>query len=291
MFRRHQLLAFFLGTCGIVAGCAWGGKAYASEQDLEDFNFNYVYSTVLGTGFYSTSTERVFVMRVPLKWQVAELDDRNSIELLLPISIGIRDLRNDDGEFEFPDRLMTASFLPGIAWDHQMLDNWHLLPAISAGAARDFEQGTTAWMYSISIRSFAWWDWGKHRLALGNRLLGAGQHIESSDSNQGFVLLENGLDWNYQLPWKMGAYPLSSSIFFLWQHFADDMDIAGISGETIVLENLYQLGFTFGFRETVTFAGFIPVSRVGFSIIRGNNSGGGELKAVSFNLGFPLSYF
>ncbi len=291
MSRHHPFYTLFLSACSIVAGWALTAKAPASEEAIEEFNFNYVYSTVLGTGFYSTETERVFVMRVPLQWRVKQIDDHNGIDLLLPVSIGVRDLRDDEGDFEFPDRLMTASFFPGIAWDRQMLDNWHLVPSVSAGGARDFELGTTAWMYSAGIRSYAWWDWGKHRLALGNRLLGAGQHIVSSDGNQGFVLLENGLDWNYQLPWHVRGHPLSSSIFLLWQYFVDDVNIAGISGESVELDNLYQLGFTFGFRETVTFAGFIPLSRFGFSVIRGNNSSGGELKAVSFNLGFPLSYF
>lgn len=291
MSRHHRLLNLFLSVCAIAASGLQASKVRANEPDLEDFNFNYVYSTVLGTGFYSTETERVFVMRVPLQWQVRQLDERNSIELLLPVSVGVRDLRDDDGGFEFPDRLMTASFLPGIAWDRKMRANWHLIPSISAGGARDLDQGTTAWMYSVGIRSYAWWDWGKHRFALGNRILGAGQHIVSSEGNQGFVLLENGVDWNYPLPWKLLGHPLSSSLFFLWQHFADDLNIAGINGESVELDNLYQLGLTFGFRETVTVASFVPLSRVGFSIIRGNNSAGGELKAVSFNLGFPLSYF
>jgi hypothetical protein len=290
MSRHHPFFTLFLGASAIVAGCVLAAETPASDGEIEEFSFNYVYSTVLGTGFYSTETERVFVMRVPLQWQVRQIDDRNTIDLLLPVSVGVRDLRDDDGEFEFPDRLMTASFFPGIAWDRQMLDNWHLVSSINAGVARDFEQGTTAWMYSASIRSYAWWDWGKHRLALGNRLLGAGQHIVSTEGNQGFVLLENGLDWNYQLPWTVRGYPLSSSIFFLWQHFIDDMNIGGISGESVELDNLYQLGFTFGFRETVNF-GFIPLTRVGFSVIHGNNSSGGELRAVSLNLGFPLSYY
>jgi hypothetical protein len=84
---------------------------------------------------------------------------------------------------------------------------------------------------------------------------------------------------------------LSPSVFVLWQHFIDDMDIPGISGETTEVDNLYQLGFTFGFRETISVWGFIPVSRVGFSVVRGNTHSGAELKAVSLNLGFPLSYF
>lgn len=281
----------YLATGITLMGQCAPGIAQTSQQATEDLTFNFVYSTVLGTGFYSTATERVFVMRVPLQWELTRFDESSSLELLLPVSIGVRDLRDDQGEFELPDRLMTASLLPGIAWDYQVLDNWQIAPSVSAGMAKDFEQGTTAWMYSMGVRSYAWWNWGKHRLGFGSRLLGAGQQLESSDSRQGFVLLENGLDWNYQLPWSFHGHQLSGSIFILWQHFVDDMALAGIAGEDIVVQNLYQLGFTFGFRETVTFAGFIPVSRVGFSIIRGNTTSGADLKALSLNLGFPLSYF
>ncbi len=266
-------------------------KAQTTDQDTQEADFNYVYSAVLGTGFYSTSTERVFVLRVPLMWTVAEFDEKNSLDLLVPISVGTRDILNEDGNLEIPDRLMTASFMPGLAWDYRAKDNWQISPSIQAGAAQDFQQDTTAWLYSIGLRSYAWWDIGEHRLGLGNRIVGAGQHVESSDSQQGFVLIENGLDWNYQLPWTLAKQPLSTSVFLLWQHFIDDMKISGISGETTVLDDLFQVGFTFGFRETITVWGFIPISRVGFSLIRGNTASGNELRAVGLNLGFPLSYF
>lgn len=265
--------------------------AQETRTETEDSDFNYVYSTVLGTGFYSTATERVFILRVPLKWTVAEFDEKNSLDLLVPVSVGVRDLLDDNGGLEIPDRLMTASFLPGLAWDYKAKDNWQISPSLQAGVAQDFQDDTTAWLYSIGLRSYAWWDIGKNRLGLGNRIVGAGQHIESSDSQQGFVMIENGLDWNYQLPWSLADQPLSTSIFILWQHFIDDMAIDGISGESTALDDLYQLGFTFGFRETITVWGFIPISRVGFSMVRGNSASGGELKALSFNLGFPLSYF
>jgi hypothetical protein len=265
--------------------------AQDSYLDIDGADFNYVYSTVLGTGFYRTATERVFILRVPLKWTVAEFNEKSSLDLLLPVTAGVRDILDEDSGIEVPDRLMTASFMPGVAWDYKAMDNWQIAPSIQAGAAWDFQNETTAWMYSIGVRSHAWWDVGKHRLGLGNRIVGAGQHIESSDNQQGFVLIENGLDWNYQLPWSLGGHPLSPSVFVLWQHFIDDMDIPGISGETTAVDNLYQLGFTFGFRETISVWGFISVSRVGFSVVRGNTHSGGELKAVSLNLGFPLSYF
>lgn len=268
-----------------------GVLAQSEKQAVQETDFNYVYSTVLGTGWYSTGTERVFILRVPLKWTVAEFDEKNSLDLLVPVSVGVRDLIDDEGDLEIPSQLMTASFLPGVAWDYKAKDNWQIAPSVQIGASQDFQQDTTAWLYSVGVRSYAWWDVGKHRLGLGNRIVGAGQHIESSNSQQGFIMVENGFDWNYQLPWTLAKQPLSTSIFVLWTHFVDDMDIPGVSGEVTALDDLYQLGFTFGFRETLTVWGFIPVSRVGFSVARGNTASGSELKALNLNLGFPLSYF
>jgi len=285
-----RIAGFFVLLVSVLAATSLC-SAQETGGELDDNDFNYVYSTVLGTGFYSTSSERVFILRVPLKWTVAEFNDKSSLDLLVPVSVGVRELLDEEGNLEIPDRLMTASFLPGLAWDYKAKDNWQIAPSLQAGVAQDFQDDTTAWLYSIGVRSYAWWDIGKHRLGLGNRIVGAGQHIESSNDQQGFVMLENGLDWNYQLPWSLADHPLSTSIFVLWQHFIDDMAIDGISGESTALDDLYQLGFTFGFRETITVWGFIPISRVGFSVVRGNTAGGGELKALSFNLGFPLSYF
>lgn len=281
---------FFALCCALLLATS-PCSAQEAGGEIEDNDFNYVYSTVLGTGFYSTSTERVFILRVPLKWTVAEFNEKSSLDLLVPVSVGVREPLDENGNLEIPDRLMTASLLPGVAWDYKVKENWQVSPSLQAGIAQDFQDDTTAWLYSIGVRSYAWWDIGKNRLGLGNRIVGAGQHIESSNDQQGFVMIENGLDWNYQLPWSLADQALSTSIFVLWQHFIDDMAIDGISGESTALDDLYQLGFTFGFRETITVWGFIPISRVGFSLVRGNNAGGGELKAISLNLGFPLSYF
>ena len=56
---------------------------------------------------------------------------------------------------------------------------------------------TEAWLYSIALRSFAWWAIEKHRLGLGNRLVGASQFMNDSGHRTGFVMLESGLDWEY----------------------------------------------------------------------------------------------
>lgn len=282
-YTRHfsliPALAFFL--CQTAFG-------QLTEPTEEDINFNYVYGAVLGTGFYKSTNERVFILRVPLNWQLIDDKEKHSLKLMVPVAVGMRDIL-EDGEFQVPDRLKTLSILPGLAYQYRAKDNWLIVPTLQTGAAHDFENHATAWLYSGGVRSFAWWDVGNHRISLGNRLRGAGQHIRETSQETGFILLENGVDWEYPLPLKFGEHAVSGSVYVLWQSFLDDLNINGVSGEQVNITNLYELGFTFGFRETVKW-GFIPLSRFGFSIGRGNTAGGAEIKAFTLNLGFPLSY-
>ena len=269
----------------LVCRAAFGQQTGPAEEDID---FNYVYGAVLGTGFYASASERVFILRVPLNWQLIDAEEKHSLKLMIPVAAGMRDVL-EDGNFKAPDRLKTLSVLPGLAYQYRAKDNWLIVPTLQVGVAHDLENHATAWLYTGGVRSFAWWDIGDHRISLGNRLRGAGQHIRESSSETGFVLLENGVDWEYPLPLKIGEHPVTGSVYFSWQAFLDDLNINGVSGEQVNVTNLYELGFTFGFRDTVKW-GFIPLSRFGISIGRGNTAGGAEIKAVTLNLGFPLSY-
>ena len=194
----------------------------AQTDDVPPGDFNFVYSAVLGTGFYAVDDERVLVLQAPLSWGLQPIDDKNRLRLLFPLSFGMRNIVDDEDELAVPNQLLTFSFLPGIAWERKQAEKWMLVPILQLGGAKDMQSDAEAWLFSISLRSFAWWDIGKHRLGLGNRLLGAGQFAGSTQNKSGFMLLENGLDWNYPLPWHWSGRRLSASIFVLWQHYADD---------------------------------------------------------------------
>lgn len=282
-----KLLLFLIAALGTLLT----NPTCAQDEDGSfDADFNFAYSAVLGTGYYTTATGRVLVLQLPFSWRFNPIDDKNRLRLLLPVAFGVTDIFDEDGRLDIPDQVLTTSFLPGLAWERKIVDNWTLIPSVQAGFAQDYQNDVLAWLYSAALRSYAWWEIGKHRLGLGNRLLGAGQIIDGAGTQTGFVLLENGLDWEYPLPWSLWGQPLSTSVFVMWQYFADDVRIDGISGEDVNLTNLFQLGFTFGFRDTYKVIGLIPIERVGFSVVRGNTVSGREIKAYTINLGFPLSH-
>jgi hypothetical protein len=276
-----------------IAACmmALAAPASLAQEDVEpDVSVNYAYSAVLGAGYYTTPTERILVGRLSLSWALSPINERNRLRLLFPITGGVADIVGEDGDLDISTQLLTATFLPGIAWEHFATRNWMLVPAIQAGLAQDFEADTTAWLYSSSLRSYAWWDSGKHRLGLGQRLLGAGQYIDATADQTGFVLLENGLEWDYIVPWSWGGNAMSASIYTVWQHYFDAVRLDAFSGEEIGLVDMYKLGMAFGFRESITILRFISIHRVGISIGRGNALNGSNIKSITLNLGFPLSY-
>ena len=289
--RHHQRT---LIAAAIALLLSSGARAQQDQEpppiEAENIGFNYAYSAVLGAGYYSTPSGRVLVGTLPLSWSPRPINERHQLKLLFPVTGGIADVFNDEGELEIKAQLLTFTFLPGIAWEYHALKNWVLVPAVQAGFARDFELDTNAWLYSLSLRSYAWWDIGKNRLGLGNRLLGAGQQAEGSDNNTGFMLLESGIEWDYIVPWRLYGFPLSAGVYFMWQHYADSARLDAFAGDGANLINHYRVGVTFGFRDPVTIFRFIPLHRVGIAIGRGNTLGGTEIKSITLNLGFPLSY-
>jgi hypothetical protein len=115
-------------------------------------------------------------------------------------------------------------------------------------------------------------------------------YIDATADQTGHVLLENGLEWDYIVPWSWGGNAMSASIYTVWQHYFDAVRLDAFSVEEIGLVDMYKLGMAFGFRESVTILRFIPIHRVGISIGKGNTLNGSNIKSITLNLGFPLSY-
>jgi hypothetical protein len=289
MPKVYLPLILIITIAGALSAPQASGQDPEQPED-EAINFNYAYSAVLGAGYYSTPSGRVLVGSLPLSWSLAPINERNSLKILFPLTGGVADIFNDEGEIEISAQLVTATFFPGIAWVHKATDNWLLVPAAQVGVARDFEADTNAWLYSISLRSYAWWNLGKHKIGLGNRLVGAGQTIEGSNAQTGFVLLESGVEWDHLVPWELGGHATSAGVYFLWQHYGHAANLEAFANENVDLVNHYKLGLTFGFRDPVTIFRFIPLHRVGIAVGRGNTPSGNEIKSITLNLGFPLSY-
>jgi hypothetical protein len=259
----------------------------AAEPDEDEIpvNLSYIYAPLLGTGFYKAGAERAFVLKIPLGNVLTKKNTKRRFRWLLPVTLGLRetDFKNllelDQG---FPDELHSLSFMPGLAWDFRPGRNWQLAPSAQLGLARDFNLDTTTTIYSANLRGVGRWKMGNNTLSWGNRARAAGQYNIDLEKDQGFVLLETGLDWEMPTNMRIADQPVSVSVYTQLQVYLPDVGVRGFSGEHIDEKTLVYLGITAGLDKPRRILG-IPIQRLGISVAHGE-----ELRGITFNLGFPL---
>lgn len=272
----------FLRSAGFIAAIVllFPRVGRAAEPNPQ---FSYVYAPVLGTGYYKAGDASIAVLRLPFSYDLSDEDSKLRQRLLLTASAGFSNVTLNTLTDQKVNRdLQTYSLLPGMGWDFRLRPDWRLRTYVQLGLAHDLASDQTAVLGATGVRSRRQWRLDGGWLTVGNGLLLAGQQVHGGNNKQGFVLFENGVDYAYPIGLDLLDRPLTVSTFFLWRHFANNLAFAGIEGEQITLKDLYSVGLTLGFQKTVEWH-HIPLSRVGISVVRGDN-----LKAISLNLGFPF---
>ena len=279
LLRAGLLFTLTPGCCLTVAA------APDADPTEEVFDFNYVYGAVFGTGYYKTDTERLYLLRYPAALSLTSY--QRPTRLLLPVAAGFREADFEEAPESVSDNFTNFSFMPGIATDFRLRDNWQLTPSAQLGMAWDTRNNTSSWVGSAAVRHHAWWDLDAGRLTLAQRLRVAGQHNRDTGNETAILLVENGADWEFATPLSFRKRPLIASVFFVWQRYINDLKIDGIDPGRTRIDQTFQLGVTLGF-SSPTKLGWLSLERLGLSITRGDSIAGDEITAINISLGFPL---
>ena len=255
----------------------------SEQQDKLVKSLSFIYAPILGTGYYKAGAEEAFVLKLGMDSFLEKASQDKPYRWLLPVTLGVRKTDFDTIlENGLPDQLHSIGIMPGLAFDFRPRSDWLVVPSIQAGLARDFSIDTSAVIYSANLRALGQWKLSQNTLSWGNRVRLAGQFNLDQRKEQGFVLVETGLDLELEPSFQIAEEEASLSIYTQLQTYIPDIGIRGISGERIDTRTLVHLGISLGFKETKKILG-VPVQRGGISFIRGD-----DLKAISLNLGFPL---
>lgn len=265
----------------------WAGSAKAqdvSSRSIEELNLSYVYAPIFGTGIYQAGAEQTAVLKIPANSYLLNQADDAEDYWLLPVTFGVR--RADiDGVIDdvLDSELHDMTFMPGMARRFKPAARWQLSASAQLGVAHDFTLSTSRTLYTAAVRATHWWQRGEDRWTWGSRVRLAGQNKLVEGRRQGFGLLETGIEWDTPTGFDMFGEPLHVSIYGIAQYFIQHTGIKGVEGEPIGSRNLYNLGFSLGWAAPVSVLG-VPIDRVGMTFI-----GGHDVRALSFNLGFPLA--
>ncbi|MCP4769164.1 MAG: hypothetical protein GY875_23260 [Gammaproteobacteria bacterium] len=240
------LLALSLGLV-LPAAALHAADARKIESDIELTNF--AFANYLGTGFYSSSNVEVFIVKLPFSTTLKEATETETGWVVhYPVSLGATNIK--DSLFSVEDipglnDIGTVSVVPGLEYVYPMVSNWHLLPFVDFGIARDLSNGVDVRVRGAGVKSFATFDFDKSWLVFANRLLYADQkNLESGDESS-FAVFETGLDYSLPTNMTIGGSAINVSYYFINYHYLDDLVLLDLSHARISQQDKNEVGFTF----------------------------------------------
>lgn len=276
-----KFAAAVLGTLGF-----WGQGLQA--QDLtrdQPADPNYMYATVLGSGFYRVGDATLTMLRVPFEMTLREESaDQSRLNLLLPVVVGYASLDPSDVIDRWvPTNLGTLSFIPGLEWEHRVQEDLLVKPFAQVGGGYDFESGIWSGVAVVGSR-LLWtrqltneWQW-----QVGSSVQWASGWQEAGTSYSSFGLLELGSDIQRELPWRVREKQLLASLYGRVRYFANKWNIAKSPDDPISVDALYELGLSLGVDQGYEIYG-IEMNRVSLGFVWGGNA-----RAVSVGTSFPF---
>jgi hypothetical protein len=248
--------------------------------------FNYSFAIWLGSGVYKVkdADKRFAVLRVPAAFTLRPADiekpaviDRLGFRLLLPAAVGYEE--ETDTDFSFG----AVALVPGLEVQIPINPYWTLKPFAQLGAGKDTAGGDLRYIYGGGARSLISLPWKKFIFSIGNSLVLAEDRDATSKNSSGFSLFNAGLDVRHPTNFTVFNRQLDVSVFFVANFFRNRVDILSDEGETDRINNLYDVGLTFGFSESISIWK-VDLDRVGIDYRWGDQG----FRGIGFNLGFPF---
>lgn len=221
---------------------------YAETGENTSGITNFAFSSYLGTGFYSTSGQEVFILQLPLDYVIKEKTDTEAgWRLRLPLTIGFINFDNIDFENipEIPriDDVATLTFLPGIEYQYPVTPDWTVSPFFDYGFARDLNATTNVLITGIGVKSTLYFHFDENRLTLGNRLLYARERSRISDNDSSYSLIETGL--NYRINTDIAEQdPLFINFYYINFYYPNNLVFLEDAPNPIRVGIENEVGFT-----------------------------------------------
>ncbi len=253
--RRLGYLATGL-LCLVVAGPA-------SSQTQEVDPINYAFARYLGTGFYRSSGRSVWVLTVPVSFELEQ--PRNGapgIEFRIATTLGFYDFSGwDIVEGSLPDQVGTLSVLPGVMAHYPITERWTLSPFVDIGIGHNFSGGELTYIHGIGLRSAFEFDRGDYDYLLGNRLLFAGNSATNTETAGNFSTLETLIEVQPPFAVDFAETPVDFS-FYLANFLYSDLEVLDVINGENTFDVQWEFGLTAGPRHEAEVLG-ITVPRVG----------------------------
>lgn len=231
---------FTLLFCFIV------NNVYATNHEDGSFGLtSFAFASYLGTGFYTTSGQNVFVMQMPFEHVIKEKTDTEAGWLLkLPITIGFINFNSLKVE-ELPgvNDVGTITFLPGVEYQYPVTPNWTLIPYADYGFARELDATSNVLITGTGVKSYFDVHLNKAKFTLGNRFLYAREQSKNFNSASSYSLVETGL--NLRVDNIFSDNSLYSNFYYINFYYPNNLVFFEQTPNPIKVGIEHEVGITF----------------------------------------------
>ena len=200
--------------------------ATAVEDDGVYGVTNFAFSSYLGTGFYTTAGQNVFVLHLPFDYTIKEKSETEAGWVLnLPVTLGFINFDTIDPS-ELPNLkndVKTITFLPGIEYRYPVTPDWTVIPFADYGFARDLDHSNNVLITGIGAKSYANFHHNKNLFTLGNRLLYARERSGDSGNDSSYSLFETGLNYRMTSDQYFDNGALYANFYYINFYYPNDL--------------------------------------------------------------------
>ena len=247
MFLRKLQTSNLATPIFIMLFCFIANNTHAADGSDGAFGLtSFAFASYLGTGFYTTSGQNVFVLQMPFEHIIKEKTDTESGWLLkLPITLGF--INFDSLKIEDLPELNdvgTVTFLPGLEFQHPVTPNWTLIPFADYGFARELDHASNVLIIGAGIKSYYNVHFDKAMFTLGNRFLYAREKSKDSPNDADYSLIETGLNYRVTSDYSFGDEPLYSNIYYINFYYPNNLVFFEQTDNPISVGVEHEVGFT-----------------------------------------------
>ncbi|HHJ34627.1 MAG TPA: hypothetical protein ENJ87_02575 [Gammaproteobacteria bacterium] len=208
---------------------------------------NFAFSHYLGTGFYSSSGQDVFVVQAPFKYTITEKTNTEPGWVVnLPLTLGIINSDTIDvNNLPGLNDVTTLTFLPGIEYQYPVTHNWTISPFGDFGIARDLNNLTSVFVTGIGIKSYYNIPVNDAMITLGNRFLYAREKSKNNKNESDYSLIETGINYRVASSYSPGGRLMFSNLYYINLFYPNNLVLLERTENSIRIGIEHEIGITF----------------------------------------------
>ncbi len=226
---------------------------------------NFAFASYLGTGFYVSSGQKVFVIQLPFDHTIKQKTDTEAGWVLkLPVTFGLLDFNGlESGNLPNLNQVGTLTFLPGIEYQYPVTPEWTVIPFGDYGFARDLNNKTNILVTGFGIKSYVKINHKGNQVTLGNKILYATEHSKNSDQNPDYALIETGLDYQIHTELNAGGRNIDLSFYYINYYYPNNLIFLAQTKNPIRVGSANEVGFSIANLPDFL---FLKKPRLGFGV-------------------------